>query len=237
MSSNSTTSIPQESLLFAPMVDVSDAAITPAMLANLYSSKQLCTDAITLIKSRASFNEESAALLKALGESISSLQAVIDEKNSDIEQLKLDVKVREAHIEVGKKISEIHRKAAVEGQEKAQEANHEMMALKQVIQTVGQQDIVSKQGMARLEKEVSALQWKVGDLKSQAKQQQQSYTGLARRAGSLAREALRGRWGNAILMFRGVHQSLSKLRAEILSSFAHKNIISNRARVPVMRLS
>ncbi|KAG7097800.1 hypothetical protein E1B28_005119 [Marasmius oreades] len=197
MSTNNNSSASQESLLFAPMIDVSEAVITPMMLANPYSSKQL-------------------PLLRALGESISSLQVVVDEKNSDVERLKHNVKVHDARVEVGKKILEIHRKAAVDSHGKAQTANHEILVLKRLIQSVGQQDVASKQEVVRLKEEVSVLKQKIGELNSQADCQQQLYTGLVHKASSLAREALRG----------------SKLRAEILSSFAHKNIPNNRARIP-----
>ncbi|KAG7085339.1 hypothetical protein E1B28_002905 [Marasmius oreades] len=54
----------------------------------------------------------------------------------------------------------------------------------------------------------------------------QMISGLVHKANALAHDALRGRRGNALLMFPVIQQSISKLRSKLLISRTHHNVTS-----------
>ncbi|KAG7085338.1 hypothetical protein E1B28_002904 [Marasmius oreades] len=148
----------QDSLLSIPMpVDIGETTITPVMLANPYCTNHVRKEALTFIESRSSLDTDSMALLKALDSSISNLQAIIDEKNKDIENFKQDIKIRDIRIEVGKKISELHRKAVIEEFKKAKRAGNEVLGLKQAIEFGRHELVRSSQEILSLKQEVSVL--------------------------------------------------------------------------------
>ncbi|KAL0565139.1 hypothetical protein V5O48_016892 [Marasmius crinis-equi] len=178
---------------------------TPLQLANPFSAIDIRDEALRLIQQRVPMDEYSLSLLTAMSQSVSSLQAIMDDKNQDLEQAKRDLTVATARTEVHRKISELHKKGSIDGHQKASVAQREIDALK---------------------KEIATLKQKVKEVDLQKREVQQMMSGLIRKAGKFAEEGLRGRRGNVLWMVPDIRQSIRSARFEIMATDAQLKITS-----------
>ncbi|KAL0567965.1 hypothetical protein V5O48_014027 [Marasmius crinis-equi] len=188
-------------LLFMPSIET----ITPVQLANPYSTLQTRDQALTLIQQRNVIDPDSSALLVSLSQSVGSLQAILDDKDQDIERLKKEVFLLNARIEIQKKISDFHKREVASSHQKT--AMHQ----RQVID---------------MQKELVTLRGDLRKANDQKKEAQQMVSGLLRKVSSIAADAWKGKQGDPTQVFPDIRDSLCALRFEVLATSGQLNVVA-----------
>ncbi|KAL0563324.1 hypothetical protein V5O48_018747 [Marasmius crinis-equi] len=188
--------------LVPPGLGIPQVDVTPAELSYPYATPKTRDEFMTIID-HSDYDEETRQRIRAIIDAITHLQLVVDEKDQDIERLKRDFTVASARVEVHKRLTDIHKNGSTEHQRKATELQEEVSLLK---------------------KETEGLNHKIRELLLQNRENQITIAALLRKLQDFAREALRGRRANAILMFPDLRKGLRSIRFEVLATSARLNV-------------